>query len=178
MKNLALLIIDVQNELIHSNPYNKENVIENIKSLIYTSRKNNVEIIYVQHTSLVDSPYSKGRYSWEIYNDVKPSEVDTIFYKNYNSAFYKTSLHDYLQRKNISNLILTGLQTEYCMDATVKSAFDLGYTIYIPEESNTTFNNEFLSGENLYKFYNYTIWNNRFANVISLEKSLNLIVNN
>ncbi|MGL5415979.1 MAG: cysteine hydrolase family protein [Clostridium sp.] len=178
MKNLILLVIDVQNELIHSNPYNKENVIENIKSLIHTSRKNKVEIIYVQHTSLVNSPYSKGIYTWEIYKDVIPDKNDTIFYKNYNSAFYKTTLHEYLQEKNISNLILTGLQTEYCMDATLKSAFDLGYKIYIPEESNTTFDNEFLSGENLYKFYNYTIWNNRFASVISLEKALNLIVNN
>ncbi|WP_297633274.1 cysteine hydrolase family protein [uncultured Clostridium sp.] len=177
MKNLVLLIIDVQNELINSNPYNKENVINNLKLLIASARKQFVEIIYVQHTSLESSPYSKGLSTWEVYNEVKPIKNDTIFYKNYNSAFYKTSLHQYLQDKNISNLILTGLQTEYCMDATLKSAFDLGYKIYIPKETNTTFDNEFLSGENLYKFYNYTIWNNRFANVISLEESLNFIAN-
>ncbi len=75
-----------------------------------------------------------------------------------------------MESKKIDTIILTGLQTEYCIDATLKSAFDNGYSVIIPEQTNTTFDNEYLSGEKLYEFYNYKIWNNRFAKVLSVDE--------
>ena len=98
--------------------------------------------------------------------------------KEYNSAFYKTGLREYLESKEINTIILVGLQVEYCMDATLKSAFDYEYKIIIPEETNSTFDNEYLSGEKLYEFYNYKIWNDRFANVISIEDVIKVLLGN
>ena len=66
-----------------------------------------------------------------------------------------TNLREYLNSKNIDTVILTGMQTEYCIAATLKSAFDYEYKIIIPMDSNTTFDNEYLAGEKLFKFYNY-----------------------
>jgi hypothetical protein len=40
----------------------------------------------------------------------------------------------------------------------------------IPEETNTTFDNDYLTAKGLYEFYNYKIWNNRFAKVMSIEE--------
>lgn len=71
---------------------------------------------------------------------------------------------------------MTGLQTEYCIDTTCKAAFEHGYKIIIPEETNTTFDNEYLDGEELYKFYNYKIWNNRFAKVVSLDEAIKVLM--
>jgi hypothetical protein len=58
------------------------------------------------------------------------------------------------------------------MDATCKSAFEHGYHVIIPEETNTTFDNEYLSGQKLYEFINYKIWNNRFAKLIPMNQML------
>jgi len=168
MKNTVLLVVDVQNTLIKSHPFNERNVTDNIKKLIKSARKNNIEVIYVRHDDGVGTPFEKNTQSWEIYHEIKPTDDETIFDKKFNSAFFKTGLEIYLDSKNIENIILVGLQTEYCIDATCKSAFDLGYKVIIPEETNTTFSNEYLSGENLYKFYNFKIWNNRFARVVSM----------
>ncbi len=168
MKNTVLLVVDVQNTLIESHPFNERNVIDNIKKLIKSARKNNIEVVYVRHGDGVGTPFEKNTQSWEIYHEIKPIDDETIFDKKFNSAFFKTGLEIYLDSKNIENIILVGLQTEYCIDATCKSAFDLGYKVIIPEETNTTFSNEYLSGENLYKFYNFKIWNNRFARVVSM----------
>lgn len=68
-----------------------------------------------------------------------------------------------------------GLQTEYCIDTTCKSAFEYGYKIIVPEETNTTSDNEYLSGGKLYEFYNYKIWNNRFANGLSVEEAIKVL---
>jgi len=169
MKNTILLVVDVQNVLIESRPYNTRKVIDNIKKLIKSARKNNIEIVYVRHEE-AGTPFEKGTLGWKIYNEVKPTDDEAIFDKNFNSAFLKTGLKAYLDSKFIKNIILVGLRTEYCVDATCKSAFDLGYNIIIPEETNTTFGNEYLSGKNVYKFYNFEIWNNRFAKVISMAE--------
>lgn len=60
-----------------------------------------------------------------------------------------------MESKDIDSIILVGLQTEYCIDATCKSAFDFEYKIIILEETNTTFDNQYLSGEKIYEFNNY-----------------------
>ena len=177
MKNTVLLVVDVQNTLIESHPFNERKVIENIKKLIVTARKNNIEVIYVRHDDGLGTPFEKNTPSWEIYDEIKPADDETIFDKKFNSAFHKTGLEIYLDNRNIENIILVGLQTEYCIDATCKSAFDLGYKVIIPEETNTTFNNEFLSAENIYRFFNYKIWNKRFARVVSMFELETMIIN-
>lgn len=89
-----------------------------------------------------------------------------------------SELREYLENKKIDTIILVGLQTEYCMDATLKSAFDYEYKIIIPEETNSTFDNEYLSGEKLYKFYNYKIWDKRFADVLSIDEAIKILLDN
>jgi nicotinamidase-related amidase len=170
MSNSVLLVVDVQTALIKEHPYNKKNVIENIKKLISIARDSNKEVLYVRHDDGKGEELEYGTDGWQIYNEVAPNKDEKIFEKKYNSAFFKTGLKEYLESKKIDTIILTGLQTEYCIDATLKSAFDNGYSVIIPEQTNTTFDNEYLSGEKLYEFYNYKIWNNRFAKVLSVDE--------
>lgn len=174
MSNVVLMIVDVQNSLVKAQPYNRETVIKNIKKLISSARSSNKEVIYVRHDDGKGSELEQGTEGWQVYEDIAPNGSESIFEKQYNSAFFKTGLREYLVSKNIDTIILVGLQTEYCIDATCKSAFDYGYKIIMPEETNTTFDNEFLPANKLYKFYNYKIWDKRFAEVISLKDTIKL----
>lgn len=178
MSNIVLMVVDVQNALIKDHPYNEQRVIENIKKLILTARDNKKEVLYVRHDDGKGTELEQGTDGWQIYYDIKPNANELIFEKQYNSAFHKTGLREYLESKEIDTIILVGLQTEYCIDATCKSAFDYGYKIIIPEETNTTFDNEYLSGEKLYEFYNYKIWNRRFANILSINDAIKNLLDN
>ncbi|WP_278676845.1 hypothetical protein [Clostridium baratii] len=42
----------------------------------------------------------------------------------------------------------------------------------IPEMTNTTFDNEYMSAEFLYKYYNFNIFDRRFATVESIEDTI------
>ena len=141
MKKLALLVIDVQNVLVHSKPFAIDEIIENIKNLIEVSRENNAEVIYVQHNGKVGSEIEPNSDGWQIYEKIKPNPNEKIFFKNYNSAFKETNLHEYLKSRDINDLIITGMQTDYCIDTTVKVAFECGFKLIIPEKTNTTFDN-------------------------------------
>ena len=178
MSNIVLLVVDVQNALIKKHPYNVQKVIENIKKLILTARGNNKEVIYVRHDDGQGTEFEKGTDGWQVYNEVAPNSGEYIVEKQYNSAFHKTGLREYLKNKGTDTIILVGLQVEYCMDATLKSAFDYEYEIIIPEETNSTFDNQYLSGEKLYEFYNYKVWNKRFAKVLSMEEVIKILQDN
>lgn len=178
MSKIVLIVVDVQNALVKKHPYNERKVIENIKKLLLKARDTNKDVVYVRHDDGKGTELEKDTDGWNIYEDIAPKNGEYIVEKEYNSAFHKTRLREYLESKEINTIILVGLQTEYCMDATLKSAFDYEYKIIIPEETNTTFDNEFLSGEKLYEFYNYKIWNKRFAKILSMDNVLKLLVEN
>jgi nicotinamidase-related amidase len=175
MSNVVLLVVDVQTALIKEHPYNERRVIDHIKELISTARNHDIEVIYVRHDDGKGSELEYDSEEWQIYTEIAPKDKEKIVDKRFNSAFVKTGLNEYMNSKDIGTIILTGLQTEYCIDATCKSAFEHGFRIIIPEETNTTFDNEYLSGEKLYEFYNYKIWNNRFAKVMPVEEVMKLL---
>jgi len=178
MSKSVLLVVDVQTALIKEHPYNEDKVIDNIKELISAARANGKEVLYVRHDDGKGSDLEYGTEGWQVYAKIAPNKDEKVFDKKYNSAFLKTGLKDYLDSKGIDTIILVGLQTEYCIDTTCKSAFEYGHKIIIPEETNTTFDNEYLSGEKLYEFYNYKIWDKRFANVLSVEETITILTKN
>jgi nicotinamidase-related amidase len=170
MANTALLIVDVQNALVDEKPFNIEKVLGNIKKLLDTCRENRIEIIYIQHDGEKEDnlePFSDG---WDINKSIYPKPEEKIIRKTYNSAFKNTVLEDYLNSKSIKTLILVGMQTEYCIDTTCRVAFDKGYKLVMPEETNTTFDNGTLSAGEIYRYHNFNIFKDRFAEVRSLDQ--------
>lgn len=170
MKDTALLVIDMQTALIQDNPYNIDNVLKNIEQLINLYRDNLLEVIYVRHDGGANDELEYGSNGWQIYSTLSPKNDEKVFDKRYNSAFKKTGLKEYLDLKNIKNIIIIGMQTEYCMDASIKVAFEYGYEIIIPKETNTTYDNDFLTGKELCEFYNDKIWDHRYAKVMTIEE--------
>ncbi|MDF2905895.1 MAG: nicotinamidase-like amidase [Herbinix sp.] len=175
MENTVLLVVDVQTLMVEEHPYNEQRVISNIKSLIRTARESDLEVVYVRHEDVEGGDLERGSYGWQIYSEIAPLEGERIFDKHFSSAFLNTGLREYLTDRKVDKIILVGLQTEYCIDATCKSAFEHGFQILIPEETNTTFDNEFLTAEKLYEFYNHKIWNHRFAKVLPFEEVIAII---
>ena len=171
----ALVIVDMQTALVEAEPYNKVVVVENIKALLDFCRKKGIPVIYVQHDGEKGDEVERGSVGWTIYKDIAPLPDEKIFEKHYNSAFRKTGLHEYLQEKGIKKIILCGMQTEYCLDATCKVAFEYEYEVTIPQSTTTTFDNAFVSGKDLAEYYEDKIWNNRYAQVVRVDEIKGLL---
>jgi nicotinamidase-related amidase len=178
MNNTALLVVDVQEALVAENPYNKEFTINNIEKLINNCRNSNMEVIYVQHDGGKGDELEAGTSGWQVYNQISPKSGEKIVAKNYNSSFKNTELKAYLEEKHIDTIILVGMQTEYCIDTTCKVAFEHGFNLIIPEGTNTTFDNDYMTGKEIYEYYNFKIWNNRFAKLEKFQVVMALISGN
>ena len=169
---MILLVVDIQKGITDERLYAFDSFIENAKRLIGTARKNNVEVIYVQHDDGPGTGFSVGDIDFEIADQVAPSENEKVYIKDVNSCFGNREFAEYLESTGEKELMVIGLQTNFCIDATVKSAFDRGYKILIPAGANSTFDNDYMDAETTYRYYNEMMWPNRFAECVSMEEAV------
>lgn len=161
-KTIAL-VVDMQKGLVKEHPFMETEVIEQIASTLLYCRTEGIEVVYVQHDDGEGEDLHPGSEAFEIIEELAPHMGERIFIKERNSSFYKTGLKEYLSKAGIEKIILMGMQTEYCIDATCKAAFEHGFSVFIPEGTNTTFDNDYLLAEKSISYYNQFIWDGRYA---------------
>ncbi len=172
VKSTALLVIDVQQGLLDWHPHHADALLRDIKALQDRARKSGTEVIFVRHNEDDKEGLFLGCPAWEIGAAIAPADGERIFDKRYSSAFKDTGLDDYLKSRGIQTLVICGMQTEYCVDASVKSAFEHGYKVFIPKNGTTTYDASIAPADKLRAFYENDIWNGRFADVIPLDEAL------
>ncbi|MBE6765760.1 MAG: isochorismatase family protein [Ruminococcaceae bacterium] len=172
---MILLVLDAQIWLTNQDLYCYERFASGTKRLIEAARENNVEVIYVQHDNGPGTGFSKGDAEFEINQEFYPHEGEKRYVKTVSSAFQGTGLKEYLKDKNEDTVVIAGLLTNFCMDATIKSAFEMGLRVIVPEGTNTTFDNPYMDKEKTYKYYNEFMWPGRFAECISVEDTVQLM---
>ncbi|RXM41472.1 cysteine hydrolase [Chryseobacterium sp. CH21] len=151
MENTTLLIIDVQNDYFLGGKMELEKAEqagENARKVLGYFRKNRLPVIHIQHISTNEGaafflPNTEGA---KINSLVSPREDEKIIIKHFPNSFRETDLLSYLQSKKIKNLVITGMMTDVCVEATTRAAFDFGFHNTIIGDATATRNRE-LNGE-------------------------------
>ena len=175
MNIMVLLVLDAQQLITTTKLYQFDIFVENVSRIIKESRDKKIEVIYIRHDDGPGSELTKGNVGFEIFHKFKPEAGEKIFDKQRNSAFKNTGLLEYLKGKNEKDIIIVGLQTDFCIDATIKCGFEYGFNMIVPIKANSTVDNEFMSAEQSYKYYNEFIWKGRYAECISFEETMGRI---
>jgi nicotinamidase-related amidase len=134
MPDTALLIIDIQNDYFPGGAMELEGADAagaRAGAALEKFRKNGNPVIHVRHLSVRPGstfflPGTKGA---EIHPSVLPREVETVIEKNFPNSFRGTKLEQTLKDSGVKNLVVAGMMTHMCVDATVRHAADLGYKI-------------------------------------------------
>ena len=172
---MKLIVVDMQNTLMDDELYDYEGFVENVAKIIAAAREHGVEVIYVQHDAGPGSGFSVGDEAFEIAEEAAPEEGEKVFVKTINSCFGNREFAAYLEEAKDDTLMIVGLQTNFCIDATVKSAFERGYRVIVPEGTNSTFDNPYMSGETTCAYYFNEVWPGLFAECVSLEEAMALL---
>lgn len=176
---MTLLVIDTQVGITDSRLYGFEALRGNIKALIARARESGAEVIYVRHDDGPGTGFSVGDDEFQIFEEFAPLEGERIFDKKVNSALHPSvGLAQYLADKGERRLMVVGLQTDFCIDATIKSGFDLGYEMIVPEGTNSTFDNPYLKQDTACRYFNEYVWPNRYARCVPMSEALELLGEN
>lgn len=156
--NSAVLVIDLQAGLFAEDgkPFDFENTIQRINSLTDHARKNHLPVIFVQHEQ-AEGPLKKGEPGWELIPELDREPHDLVVRKTTPNAFLRTNLEKLLGEKKVTNLIVCGYATEFCVDSTVRGAAALGYSVQIASDGHTTHDKEHAPAEYIRKHHNETL---------------------
>lgn len=172
---MILLVVDMQKALTEDEElYDAEAFMDRNIRLIDAARKNNVEVIFVQHDAGEGSGFSIGDEDFEIDPRVAPKEGEKVFVKTINSCFGNKEFKAYMEQQEDKRLMVIGLQTNYCIDATVKSAFERGFEVIVPEGTNSTFDNDYMTGETTVAYYNEDVWDG-VAELPTFDEAMEMI---
>ena len=170
-EKMILLVIDMQKGLVDEDLYAFDTFIDRTVRLVDTARKNSIEVIFVQHDAGLDSGMSIGDENFEIIDQIAPKEGEKVFIKTINSCFGNNEFKEYVENLDDKRLMIVGLQTNYCIDCTVKSAFERGFEVIIPEGTNSTFDNDYMTGETTVRYYNEDVWE-ELVEAVTFEEAI------
>ncbi|MDN7229376.1 cysteine hydrolase family protein [Planococcus sp. N064] len=140
----ALIIVDIQKDYFPNGKMelsNPEEAAANAAKVLDWFRKNQKEnIFHVQHVASDPAmgfflPDTEGT---EIHKAVQPLEHESIIIKHFANSFLQTDLESQLKEKGITKLVVVGMMTHMCIDATVRAAVDLGYETTLIEDACAT----------------------------------------
>jgi len=167
-RRTAVLVLDVQNDLVKITPCIRENrVLEHIASVVCSvvkaARRRKVPVIHITASvrgDFLDIPRDNplwdglrksrqlifGTRGAAIHPKIRPLKSELVLNKTCVDPFLTTNLGQALQNHDVNTVVLTGLWTNWVVEATARHASDMGYRVFIPREcvaSNNFENHDF-----------------------------------
>jgi nicotinamidase-related amidase len=135
----ALLIVDVQQHLTFGAEAAPDAaaLIARINGLARAARAHGRPVVLIQHEE-AGSPLAHGSAGWELADGLDAQEGDLRVRKTQPSAFEGTPLHGLLQARGVQRVVVCGLQTDCCVNATARAALPLGYTVVLAADAHST----------------------------------------
>ena len=177
----ALIIVDIQNDYFPNGKMelsNPEKAAVNAAKVVKWFRQNHQDnIFHVQHIASDPGlgfflPDTEGV---EIHETVLPLEHESIIKKHFPNSFLKTELESKLKEKEITKVVVVGMMTHMCIDATVRAAVDLGYETTLIEDACATrelsYQDKVVPAEQVHYAF-VSALNGMYANVISTDDFL------
>ena len=144
----ALLIVDIQNDYFPGgrNPLEgPEQAAANARDLLDAFRASGEQLVHIQHSwDAPDAEYLQpGTPGFEINDAVRPAEGETVIEKANPNSFLDTPLEKHLRDRGVDSLVVCGMMTSMCVDATVRAAVDLGFAATVVHDACATMPLEF-----------------------------------
>lgn len=176
----ALLLVDIQNDYF---PHGKMELRNPAEASAYASqllqlfRKKNEPIFHIQHVAIKNDatfflPNTEGVH---IHESVRPLKEESVILKHYPNSFRETDLLKQLQRLAIEHVVICGMMTHMCIDATVRAAFDFSLQCTVIHDACATKDLSFKNATIPAVYIHNTILaslNGVYANVMSTEEFL------
>ena len=156
----ALLIIDVQ-EALCSGPYgafDAPGVLQRINHVSGLARAAGALVVLIQH----DAPggvLAHGSAGWQLASGLVVQPSDVRLGKQATDSFHHTGLHALLRAHGTTQLVVCGLQSEFCVDTTTRRAMALGYPVKLVADGHSTSNTAVLTAAQISAHHNTTLAN-------------------
>ena len=141
--NTALIIIDVQKDYFPGGKFplvNPEAAAKKAYQLLQCFREHGGHHVHIQHVSKKPNAtfFISGDRGTDIHDSVAHFEGEPIVYKHEPNSFLNTNLLELLKSWDVKRVVICGMMTHMCVDATARAASDLGFEVIVAEDACAT----------------------------------------
>jgi len=156
----ALLIIDVQQALCTGTwaAFDIDPVVDRINELAAKARSAGNPVFFIQHEE-TEGALQLGSEGWQLYERLAVNPDDIRIRKSASDSFQGTELQALLQARGVGEVVVCGLQSEFCVDSTVRRALSLGFRVVLVSDAHSTMDSELLSAAQISAHHNATLGN-------------------
>jgi nicotinamidase-related amidase len=138
----ALLIIDMQKGMLSPTlpPRNNVGAEANIARLLAAWRERDQPVVLVRHISRAPaSVFAPGQPGAEFQERFTPLAHEHVVEKNVPDAFISTGLERWLHARGIRHVVIAGVSTNNSVEATARTAGNLGFSTVVVADACFTF---------------------------------------
>lgn len=178
--NTVLIIVDIQNDYFPDGRMPLVGPVEASQQaarLLDCFRSARRPVIHIQHIAVRPGAtfFLPGTLGADFHPNVQPLPDETIVQKNFPNSFRETPLLDVLREKQITRLIICGMQTNMCVDAITRAAADYGFECVVAADAcaarNLTFDGHTVPAEQVHHAFLAAL-NGSYAKVLKVDQIL------
>ncbi|MEM1203458.1 MAG: isochorismatase family protein [Acidobacteriota bacterium] len=148
--------------------FDAPNLVHRIDLLAARVRAASGRVVLVRFSGPEGSPHHPESEGWQLVPGLNVEPDDVHLPKPASDAFHGTDLGAILGPPDETRVIITGCDTEFCIDSTVRSALARGYPVIVPEDGHSLVDREHLTAEQIIRHHN-AIWSTPGALAGSLK---------
>ena len=136
MKNSALVVIDLQNDITK----NYREIIGKVNEAIDWAVRNELWIVYIQHNNLSEGTrtFKPGTRGAELVPEMKVVS-DNIFTKSKSNALTSEAFNDFIKANGINDFYIVGADAAACIKSTCFNMAKSGYTVHVLSDCITSY---------------------------------------
>ena len=156
----AVLVIDMQQALCSGEEaaHDIERVTQRVNGLTRSAREARAPVFLVQHEE-DEGSLQYGTEGWQLARSLETAPGDIRLRKRACDSFLNTELQALLQQHGVRHLVICGLQTDFCVDTTVRRALSLGYDVTLAADAHSTCGNGVLTAPQIVAHHNRVLGN-------------------
>ena len=136
MKNKALVVIDLQNDITK----NYKEIIETTNQAIDWAAANNMDVVYIRHNNLSAGTrtFKPGTRGAGFVPELKIVS-DHIFVKTKSNALTSEEFADFVRSHNITEFFIAGADATACIKSTCYNMAKAGYVVHVLSDCITSY---------------------------------------
>jgi nicotinamidase-related amidase len=159
----AMIVVDMQLGLLDGSPkHDLHGVIDRINRLAAMLRACAGNIIWIRHCGR-DDEFARGKPGWAFLPELDRQEADFVVEKTLNDPFAGTGLQAALTEMAPERLLIAGWATDFCVDATVRSAVSNNHNVVVVSDGHTLSDRPHLDAASVICHHNW-VWGNLITN--------------
>jgi nicotinamidase-related amidase len=156
----AMIVVDMQVGLLDGAPkYDLQGVLDRINRLTTMVRGRSGTIVWIRHCGCTGDAFEPEKPGWAFLPGLERRQTDVIIQKSLNDPFARTDLQANLEKIAPDRVLVAGWATDFCVDATVRSAVSNNYNVVVVGDGHTLSDRPHLDAPTVIRHHNW-VWSN------------------